>query len=62
MSCFLQATCKVYCEFEMGDINKVLRVGEKVKSPDDPCSTYVCDVSFFLLFFQCVDVRDSIAF
>lgn len=39
-------TCKVYCEFTMGSIDRVLRVGERV-SPfeDDPCTTYVCDVS-----------------
>lgn len=39
-------TCKVYCEFKMGSIDRVLRVGERViPFEDDPCSTYVCDVS-----------------
>ena len=39
-------TCKVYCEFRMGEIDVVLRVGEKVvPNPDEPCSAYVCDVS-----------------
>lgn len=38
-------TCKVYCEFIMGSIDRVLRVGERVTLPEDPCTTYVCDVS-----------------
>ena len=42
---FLFLQCATYCEVNMTDIKGVLKVGEKVPNPINPCESYMCDVS-----------------
>lgn len=34
-----------YCEVNMTDFKKILRKGEQVYNPNDPCEKYMCIVS-----------------
>lgn len=41
----LQCEETAYCELNMTDFSKILRKGEHVTNPTDPCEMYLCIVS-----------------